>query len=152
MLSTTLLQAVFVLAGVSSVAASPLDLSSEHFEILAMRASTTVDPNAVTNVECTNPNVDIVFHDQNVAELGICGGIAGTITKCGGAPESTTGESGTALFTLNAASSGATINISKGRWEGCIRAARAVCPTGSISGTCVGGASTGNVDFTLDNP
>ncbi|KAF3025672.1 hypothetical protein E8E14_013835 [Neopestalotiopsis sp. 37M] len=152
MLSTILLQAVLVLAGVSSVAASPLDLSSEHFEILAMRASTTVDPNAVTNVECTNPNVDIVFHDQNVAELGICGGIAGTITKCGGAPESTTGESGTALFTLNAASSGATINISKGRWEGCIRAARAVCPTGSISGTCVGGASTGNVDFTLDNP
>ncbi|ETS79450.1 hypothetical protein PFICI_09303 [Pestalotiopsis fici W106-1] len=152
MLSTTLLQTVLVLAGVSSVTASPLDLSLEHYEVLAMRASTTVDPNAVTNVECTDANVNIVFHDQNVAELGICGGIAGSITKCGGAPESTTGESGTALFTLNAATSGATINISKGRWEGCIRAARAVCPTGSISGTCVGGASTGNVDFTLDNP
>ncbi|KAI0162957.1 hypothetical protein BJ166DRAFT_281752 [Pestalotiopsis sp. NC0098] len=152
MLSTTLLKAVLVLAGASSITASPLDISSEHFEILAMRASSTVDPNAVTNVKCTDPNVNIVFHDQNVAELGICGGIAGTITKCGGAPASTTGQSGTALFTLDAADSGATINISKGRWEGCIRAARATCPTGSISGTCVGGASTGNVDFTLDNP
>ncbi|KAK6196634.1 hypothetical protein LQW54_011328 [Pestalotiopsis sp. IQ-011] len=152
MLSTTLLKAVLVLAGARSITASPLDIPSEHFEILAMRASSTVDPNAVTNVKCTDPNVNIVFHDQNVAELGICGGIAGTITKCGGAPASTTGQSGTALFTLDAATSGATINISKGRWEGCIRAARATCPTGSISGTCVGGASTGNVDFTLDNP
>ncbi|KAK6086740.1 hypothetical protein SCUP234_02260 [Seiridium cupressi] len=156
MVSTSLLQANLLLAVASLTIATPVSprhaLSSEHFEVLAMRASTTVDPNAVTNVDCTDSSVNIVAHDQNVAELGICGGIAGAITKCGGAPESTTGQSGTALFTLNAATSGATINISKGRWEGCIRAARAVCPTGSISGTCVGGASTGNVDFTLDNP
>ncbi|KAH6656384.1 hypothetical protein BKA67DRAFT_154238 [Truncatella angustata] len=153
MVSTAFLGAFLLVASASSVFATPVIPGySEHVEILAMRASSTVDPNAVTGVDCTNPSVDIVFHDQNVAELGICGGIAGAITKCGGAPQSTTGESGTALFTLKAATSGATINISKGRWEGCIRAARAVCPTGSISGTCVGGASTGNVDFTLDNP
>lgn len=99
-----------------------------------------------TNTELSN----IVFHDQNVAELGICGGIAGAITKCGGAPTETTGSSGTALFTLKAATAGATINVSKGRWEGCVRAARAVCPTGTFSSTCIGGASTGNVEFTLD--
>jgi len=87
-----------------------------------------------------------------VAELGICGGIAGAITKCGGAPTSTTGKSGTAQFKLAAVSQGATINISKGRWEQCVRAARAVCPTGSIQATCAGGASTGDVAFTLDNP
>lgn len=88
-------------------------------------------------------------HDQNVAELSICGGIAGSIQKCGGSPVSTTGQSGTARFTLEAATSGATINISKSRWEQCVRAAQAVCPTGSMSGTCAGGASTGDVVFTL---
>lgn len=91
-----------------------------------------------------------MFHDQNVAELGICGGIAGTITKCGGSPASTTGSSGTALFKLNAATDGATINVSKGRWEGCVRAAKAICPSGAFTSTCVGGASDGNVDFSLE--
>ncbi|KAI1844199.1 hypothetical protein JX266_009683 [Neoarthrinium moseri] len=156
MVSSSLLQAVLLMASCATTLATPFvpryALTQEHLEVLAMRASTSVDPNAVSNTQCIDPNVNIDFHDQNVAELGICGGIAGSITKCGGAPQSTTGKSGTALFTLNAATSGATINISKGRWEGCIRAARAVCPTGSVSGTCTGGASTGNVDFTLDNP
>jgi hypothetical protein len=95
---------------------------------------------------------NIVFHDANVAQLAICGGIAGAITKCGGSPQSTVGASGTAVFTLKATTSGATLNVSKGRWEGCVRAARAVCPTGSFSSTCIGGASTGNIAFTLDNP
>lgn len=94
----------------------------------------------------------IVFHDENVAELSICGGIAGSVTKCGGAPTSTTGTSGTAQFVLSAVEKDATINISKGRWEQCVRAARAVCPTGSIKATCVGGASSGDVSFTLDTP
>jgi len=95
---------------------------------------------------------NIVFHDQNVAELAICGGIAGSIQKCGGAPSATTGQSGSARFELRAAAPGATINISKGRWEQCVRAARAVCPTGSLQATCAGGASSGDVDFTLDTP
>lgn len=100
----------------------------------------------------TRPTRKIVFHDENVALLGICGGIAGAITKCGGAPASTTGLSGSAAFALDAVERGATINISKGRWEQCVRAARAVCPTGSLRATCAGGASKGDVAFTLDNP
>ena len=54
---------------------------------------------------------------MNVALLQICGGIAGTIQKCQGAPKSTTGVSGNAKFTITPAVKGATINISKGRWE-----------------------------------
>ncbi|KAK0618337.1 hypothetical protein B0T17DRAFT_509881 [Bombardia bombarda] len=150
--STMILQFILALAAVCLAAPQYLHLAprvivpQSHYEVLRMRASTTVDPSAVTGVN------NIVFHDLNVAELGICGGIAGKITKCGGAPATTTGQSGTALFKLNAVNSGATINISKGRWEQCIRAARAVCPTGSMSGTCIGGASAGNVAFTLGNP
>lgn len=87
-----------------------------------------------------------------MAILSICGGIAGDITKCGGAPTSTTGQAGSAKFELDAVQDGATINISKGRWERCVRAARAVCPTGSLTATCLGGASKGDVQFTLDNP
>ncbi|KAI1660058.1 hypothetical protein F4813DRAFT_311853 [Daldinia decipiens] len=157
MLSTTLLQSlVLLVAGASLSAASPVwphySIDGEHLEVLHMRASTSVNPAAVSGVECIDRNKNIVFHDQNVAELAICGGIAGSIQKCGGAPETTTGRSGSAEFTLSAATSGATINISKGRWEQCVRAARAVCPTGSMKGTCAGGASSGNVDFTLDSP
>ncbi|KAI1266004.1 hypothetical protein F5Y18DRAFT_34637 [Xylariaceae sp. FL1019] len=146
----------FVLASSLAAYASPVwpryTVSNDHFEVLAMRASTEVNPAAVDDVTCIDPNVNIAFHDQNVAELAICGGIAGSITKCGGTPESTDGTSGTAQFTLNAVTDGATINISKGRWEQCVRAARAVCPTGSMTGTCAGGASRGDVEFTLDNP
>ncbi|CZR50598.1 uncharacterized protein PAC_00472 [Phialocephala subalpina] len=140
-----------VLAASACVLAIPFPspINPDHLEIIRLRASTTVDPNAVTGTTCIDTSANIVFHDQNVAELGICDGIAGAITKCGGAPTSTTGSSGTALFNLNAVTSGATINISKGRWEGCVRAARAVCPTGTFSSTCIGGASTGNVAFTL---
>lgn len=98
-----------------------------------------------------------MFHDQNIAELGICGGLAGSATtaRCEGAPERTVGESRSARFTLRAApaSEGATIDITKGQWEQCVRAARGVCPTGSMKGTCVGGASKGgDVDFVLDMP
>jgi len=139
---------------VSSVVAHPAwsggHVSNVHFEVLAIRASTTVNPAAVTSTVCTDPDTDIVFHDQNVAELAICGGIAGTIEFCGGNPTTTTGSSGTALFTLEAATDGATINISKGRWEGCVRAARAVCPTGDFTSICIGGATTGNVNFSLE--
>ena len=94
---------------------------------------------------------NLVSHDVNVATLAICGGIAGSIEFCGGNPPSTVRASGTAKFTLTAADDGATINVSKGRWEGCIRAARAICPTGTFTSTCVGGATTGNVNFVLSS-
>lgn len=90
-------------------------------------------------------------HDINVALLSICGGIAGAIEQCGGSPASTTGASGTAKFTLEAATSGQTIDITKGRWEGCVRAARAVCGDTPSEFTCIGGAAgnAGNVKVTL---
>ncbi|KAI6093592.1 hypothetical protein F4821DRAFT_252597 [Hypoxylon rubiginosum] len=154
--SSTLLSSVLLVASASLTFATPVwphfSIDNEHLEVLAIRASTSVNPAAVSDVKCIDSSLNIVFHDQNVAELGICGGIAGAITKCQGAPTSTVGQSGSAKFSLQAATSGATINISKGRWEQCVRAARAVCPTGSLSGTCAGGASTGNVDFTLGSP
>lgn len=57
------------------------------------------------------------FHTSNVALLQICGGIAGTIQKCQGAPTSTTGKSGNVSFAITPVIKGDTINISKGRWE-----------------------------------
>lgn len=85
-----------------------------------------------------------------MALLAICGGISGDIQKCQGAPKTTTGASGDAKFTLNPTASGATINISKGRWEQCIKSAEATCPNGqAYTATCPGGASTGDVNFAL---
>ncbi|KAI2635510.1 hypothetical protein GGS21DRAFT_490167 [Xylaria nigripes] len=145
-----------LLAGAACSVASPVwpryTVDNEHFEVLALRASMPLNPAAVSDVVCIDPKRNVVFHDQNVAELGICGGISGSTTKCAGTPESTIGQSGSAKFTLTPVRSGATINITKGRWEQCVRAARAICPTGSMKGTCSGGASTGDVDFTLDSP
>ena len=57
------------------------------------------------------------FHTVNVAQLQICGSIAGSIQKCQGNPTFTTGESGNVRFTITPVENGATINISKGRWE-----------------------------------
>lgn len=92
----------------------------------------------------------VVFHDQNAAELSICGGLSGSgHTYCRGNPVLTTGRSGSAEFIVAALTKGATVNISKERWEQCVRAARAVCPTGTMAGTCKGGATTGDVGFTL---
>ncbi|KAJ3558724.1 hypothetical protein NPX13_g9656 [Xylaria arbuscula] len=148
--------AILMLASAVCSLASPVwpryTVDNEHFEVLALRSTTQLNPAAVSDVTCIDPNLNIVFHDQNVAELGICGGISGSVTKCSNAPESTVGQSGSAKFTLTTTTSGATINISKVRWEQCVRAARAICPTGSMSGTCSGGASSGNVNFTLEWP
>lgn len=153
----TLLSSILLAVSGLGVSARPMPhghknvgVPQEHFEVLKMRASGSVNPSAVTGVKCIDSNARVVFHDQNVAELAICGGIAGDVSKCGGSPQQTVGESGSARFELKAAQEGATINISKTRWEQCVRAARDACPTGTMSGTCVGGASSGDVDFTLN--
>lgn len=98
----------------------------------------------------------IVFHDQNAAQLAICDGLAGPQrTRCRTAESTTIGERGSAKFTLTAASGGsAHIRLSKTRWEECVRAARDKCPTGSLSGTCLGGelrGGGGDVLFTLES-
>lgn len=99
----------------------------------------------------TDQHRHIIFHEENAAQLAICGGIAGAASRCGGSPATTVGRKGTAVFTLAAVSRGATIDISKVRWEECVHAARAVCPTGSLSAMCLGGATSGDVAFTLGN-
>jgi len=118
---------------------------------LEVRGNAAVNPNAVTGTKCTNKAVAIGDHNINVALLSICGGIAGKIESCGGAPQSTVGASGDAKFTLTAATKGQTINISKGRWEGCVRAARATCGDSPFTTTCIGGANgnKGNVQVVL---
>jgi len=116
---------------------------------LALRADETVNPAAVTGTVCNNKKVAIVDHDINVALLGICGGIAGTIEKCEGTPASTVGQSGTAKLALTPVTKGALLNVSKGRWEGCMRAARAVCGDTPFTSTCVGGTTNGNFNFVL---
>ncbi|KAL0929708.1 uncharacterized protein CTRU02_215351 [Colletotrichum truncatum] len=151
MLINTVASVFLLFAGFSTAFPHP-SVPQMNENVLETRASKDVNPNAVTGTTCTDRKAKIDNHDMNVATLGICGGIQGAIQKCGGAPKSTVGQSGTAKFTLNPTAAGATINVSKGRWEGCIRAARAVCPAGSFKSVCKGGASTGDVAFTLTNP
>lgn len=82
--------------------------------------------------------------------LAICGGIAGaSVGACQGSPAETTGRSGRAVFTARATQEGASINISKDRWVACVGAAREACPVGSFRAVCAGGATRGNVVFTL---
>lgn len=91
------------------------------------------------------------FHDTNVAILSICGGIAGTIEKCEGNPTSTVGTSGGSQFTINPVVSGATLNISKGRWEQGIKAVAAICGADiPFTATFALGASTGDVNVSLE--
>lgn len=138
----------FLLILASTVAAAPTVLSHPYF--VYESDETSVDPSVVTDVECGDPDVNIAFHDQNVAELRICGGTYGSTAICGGNSVEAEESSGTAKITL-IAQRGATINISKGRWETCVRAARAICPTGELAATCVGGASSGkSFDFFLE--
>lgn len=61
MVSSSLVSALLVaVAGAGQVLAQPLlpraVVGPEHFEVLAMRASSEVDPNAVSDVQCTNPD------------------------------------------------------------------------------------------------
>ncbi|KAF2715020.1 hypothetical protein K504DRAFT_359032, partial [Pleomassaria siparia CBS 279.74] len=117
--------------------------------VVAMPAQ-VVSGNEVTGTKCTDTSIAFNTHDTNVAILGICGGIAGAITKCGGNPVSTVGQSGTSKFTLTATDSGSTINVSKGRWERCVKAAQLTCPQGSFETTCLGGATpSGDIKVTL---
>ncbi|KZT30267.1 hypothetical protein NEOLEDRAFT_1166477 [Neolentinus lepideus HHB14362 ss-1] len=105
----------------------------------------------VSNVQCTDPNTTLDSHTTNVAILAICGGIAGTIEKCQGAPTNTTGQSGDVRFTLTPTVAGATINISKGRWEQGVKAAFAQCGQDKpFTAVIQGGASSGDVAVKLE--
>ncbi|KAI0314375.1 hypothetical protein OF83DRAFT_1085683 [Amylostereum chailletii] len=103
----------------------------------------------VSNVQCTGSTA-LDSHTVNVAQLQICGSIAGKIQKCQGSPTSTTGTSGNVQFSINPVVSGDTINISKGRWEQGIKAAFAVCGQDiPFTATFQGGATKGDVNVVL---
>ncbi|KAH8774427.1 hypothetical protein F5883DRAFT_389675, partial [Diaporthe sp. PMI_573] len=88
-------------------------------------------------------------NDQLRAELAICGGIQAPITNCPGTEGNSTGTSGTALWTLEAAA-GEKINIFKGTWEECCNAGRATCKGKAFSLQCQEGTDKGNpVTITL---
>ncbi|KAK1981450.1 hypothetical protein LZ30DRAFT_592703 [Colletotrichum cereale] len=123
----------------------------QHFEVLSMRSQEPVNPAAMVEATCIDRNAHIVFHDQNAAELAICGGISGSVAACHGGPATTVGQAGSARFELKTTVPGASITIAKAKWEQCVRAARDKCPTGSVRALCAGGASSGNVEFTLVN-
>lgn len=94
----------------------------------------------------------IQLHDETAAQLSICGGIPGAIQECKGSLAHTVGQHGTARFEVSAVDEGATITLTKTDWIQCVHAARTACPDGSLSAVCLGGASTGDVVFTLKNP
>ncbi|ROV99890.1 hypothetical protein VMCG_06266 [Cytospora schulzeri] len=147
------LKALVVLAGASTVSAAPFSrwsVPQEHLEILALRRAVPLNPDAVSDVHCQDRQAHIIFHEENAAQLAICGGISGTTDHCGGSRATTVGRKGSARFTLRAVNAGATIDVSKVRWEECVHAARAVCPTGSLSAVCLGGATSGDVAFSLE--
>ncbi|KAJ3322909.1 hypothetical protein HDV06_002568 [Boothiomyces sp. JEL0866] len=108
-----------------------------------------LDPNAAKNVVCTDKATKLNDHQINVALLQICGGIAGKIEKCQGNPTSSTGASGNAKFEIKPVNAGATINVSKGRWEAGVFAARAICGDSPFTATFPLGTSNGDLQVAL---
>ncbi|RPD59074.1 hypothetical protein L226DRAFT_524080 [Lentinus tigrinus ALCF2SS1-7] len=118
--------------------------------VCAFAAPLEVRQETVSNVKCTSTTA-LDFHTSNVALLQICGGIAGSIQKCQGAPTSTTGQSGNVRFTITPVVKGDVINISKGRWEQGIKAAFAVCGQNiPFTATFTGGAAKGDVNVVYE--
>ncbi|WQF78068.1 hypothetical protein CDEST_03082 [Colletotrichum destructivum] len=157
---TMLVQTFLVLLAATTALAAPagrnhkwprFTVPQQHFEVLSMRSQEPVNPAAMLEATCIDRNAHIVFHDQNAAELAICGGISGDVAACRGGPATTVGQAGSARFTLRPTVAGASLTIAKARWEQCVRAARDKCPTGSVRAVCAGGATAGDVEFTLEN-
>ncbi|GKT41969.1 uncharacterized protein ColSpa_02150 [Colletotrichum spaethianum] len=155
---TTLIHTFVLLLTATAALAAPaghkwprFTVPQQHFEVLSMRSQEPVNLAAVVEATCIDRNAHIVFHDQNAAELAICGGISGGVAACQGSPVTTVGQAGSARFDLKTTVEGASINIAKAKWEQCVRAARDKCPTGSVRAVCAGGATSGNVEFTLEN-
>ncbi|KAK1687638.1 hypothetical protein BDP55DRAFT_692685 [Colletotrichum godetiae] len=156
---STLIQTLVLLLTATAALAAPagrhnwprFTVPQQHFEVLSMRMQEPVNPAAMVEATCIDRNAHIVFHDQNAAELAICGGISGSVAACHGNPSTTVGQAGSARFALKTTVEGASITISKNKWEQCVRAARDKCPTGSLRAVCAGGATAGDVEFTLKN-
>ncbi|PHH53345.1 hypothetical protein CFIMG_002043RA [Ceratocystis fimbriata CBS 114723] len=148
---------VAALAAFEGVAAGPIDyrqwprftVPQVHFEILSLRHSTSLNRKALVEATCLDRNAHIVFHDENAAEMAICDNFSSG-DRCDGTIALTKGEKLSARFHVKAETPGATITMTRLGWEQCVRAAREVCPTGSLTAICYGGASKGNISFRLD--
>ncbi|KAF9820592.1 hypothetical protein IEO21_01295 [Rhodonia placenta] len=120
------------------------------FLVSALAAPLSLRTETVSNVTCTESSVTLDTHETDVALLQICGGISGSIEFCQGNPTTTTGTDGGSQFTITPVEKGATINISKGRWEQGIKAVAATCGQNKpFTATFTGGASTGDVNVAL---
>ncbi|KAK4105291.1 hypothetical protein N658DRAFT_462394 [Parathielavia hyrcaniae] len=129
-----------------------------YYEAVSLRRQTPIRPNAVRDVKCLDPSSHFVLHEEYAASLAICGGgLSGSgpaAKKCGrgaAAAAEAEGRSGRARFALRALErdAGAGIDLSREAWTRCVAAARAACPVGSFEAVCVGGATTGDVGFSL---
>ncbi|TRM64896.1 hypothetical protein BD626DRAFT_582710 [Schizophyllum amplum] len=146
---------VFVaLASLTGVLAGPLPMPAmvarNGASEFRARPRANAVPVVVSNLVCDDSGDTLVSHDVNVAQLQICGSIAGTIQKCEGNPTSTTGVSGTASFSIEPVNAGDTINVSKGRWEQHIKAAFKECGQDvPFTATFRAGASTGDINVSL---
>ncbi|KAE9398970.1 hypothetical protein BT96DRAFT_711842 [Gymnopus androsaceus JB14] len=107
-LSSLLLTILAVSLGVTA-------LPTWYSRALQWRQSTTT----LNVATCTDPSVQLVEHDCNVALLGLGpGGIAGAIEFLRVSAATASSTSGTCTVTVNAVDGGTTIDISKGRLEG----------------------------------
>ncbi|KAK4174974.1 hypothetical protein QBC36DRAFT_356031 [Triangularia setosa] len=125
-----------------------------YYEVLHLRRSqyTLANPRSIVKgVVCLDRKAHIIAHDEAAASLQICNGsISGSGSKCQGDLKETSAKMGTARFTLRSMSQKQTINVSREKWQQCVWAAREACPTGSLSGICLGAATWGgSVGFTL---
>ncbi|KMS65187.1 hypothetical protein BVRB_038530, partial [Beta vulgaris subsp. vulgaris] len=103
----------------------------------------------INNLRCTSPGTSIDRRHINRAVLAICGGIAGKIQKCQGNPKTTVGVFQTARFDLKPTVEGATITVSKGRWERGVKEALAKCGNAPFTGVIPLGVSRGNLNVKL---
>ncbi|KAJ3276359.1 hypothetical protein HDV01_004982 [Terramyces sp. JEL0728] len=136
-------------ATTASQPATAVDCSHGKRMICSVPGKRVLDPNAAKNVVCTDKATKLNDHQINVALLQICGGIAGKIERCQGNPTSSSGVSGDARFDIKPVNAGATINVSKGRWEAGVFAARSKCGDSPFTATFPLGTSKGDLRVTL---
>lgn len=137
MLKQTLLALLLTLTAAQPHLGPRTAPSSFHAEVLSLRTSSTPHTRSpTTQTTCIDPLAAIHPSDETVAQLSICGGIAGASTGCPGTESRSEGAYRSAHFTVYAPEG--TLGISKEGWVRCVQGAREVCATGSLSAVCEG--------------
>ncbi|KAJ3947887.1 uncharacterized protein N0V96_002124 [Colletotrichum fioriniae] len=142
---STLIQTFVLLLTATAALAAPagrhnwprFTVPQQHFEVLSMRMQEPVNPAAMVEATCQNSPSAAVSRAPS--------------TPATETPPPPSAQAGSARFSLKTTVEGAQITISKTKWEQCVRAARDKCPTGSLRAVCAGGATVGDVEFTLKN-